>query len=114
MKKIFERYPIFRYLIGSYVKGFFGAAALFAVLFAVLWLTGLYAQLETVLDLKYNSPFVFVPLYGFAALAVLCLLVGFLMYFYKYKRTKTKSTFYKTFSNILNEVQTGGSKNEVL
>lgn len=105
MKKIFERYPILRYVLGSYVKTFFGASVLLAVTFAVLWLTGLYARLETVLDLKYNSPFVFVPLYGFAALSVLCLVIGFLMYFYKYKRAKTKGTFYKTFSNILNEVQ---------
>jgi hypothetical protein len=53
--------------------------------------------------LKYNSPFVLVPLYGFVALAILCFFIGFIVYFYKYKRTKTRGKFYKIFSNILNE-----------
>lgn len=110
MKKFFEKYPIFRYVIGSYVKVFFGALSLFMVAFVVLFLTGLYARLESILDLKYNSPFVYVPLFGFLALAVICLLVGFLMYFHKYKRARTKSTFYRTFTNILNEVQIDGEK----
>lgn len=103
MKKIFEKYPIVRYIIGSYVKFFLQAFVFFAVVFAALLFTGLYAQLESTLDLKYDSLFILVPLYGFAALAVLCFFIGFLMYFYKYKRSKVKSMFYKTFSSILNE-----------
>lgn len=110
MKKKDEKYLVLRYVFGSYVKVFLGASVLLMVSFLVLLMTGLYAQLESILDLKYNSPFVFVPLFGFAVLAVLCLVIGFLMYFYKYKRPKRKSLFNRAFKNILNEVQTGGER----
>lgn len=103
MKNIFERYLILKYMVGSYVKFLLGSFAVLTVIFAVLIFSGLYSRVETALDLKYNSPFVLVPLYGFVALSVLCFFIGFLMYFYKYKRSKTKSAFYKTFSNILDE-----------
>lgn len=103
MKKIFEKYPIFKYVLSSYIKFTLCAGAFIAALFAVLKLTGLYEKLETILDLKYNSPFVLVPLYGFAALAILCFLVGALLYFHKYKRAKSNSVFYKTFSTVLKE-----------
>lgn len=105
MKKIFEKYPILRYVISSYVKFFLYSFAFFVVIFAVLGFTGLYARLASALDLKYNSPFILVPLYGFAALSLLCFVIGVLMYFHKYKRSKNKNLFYKTFSNILGEKQ---------
>lgn len=105
MKKILKKYPVIRYILGSYMKVFIYSLILFTAAFAVLQFTGLYTQIENAVNLKYNSPFVLVPLYGFAVLSVLCLVIGFLMYFYKYKRTKRKSEFYKTFSGILNEKQ---------
>ncbi len=103
MKKIFEKYLIFKYIVSSYIKCLLGSLAIFMAIFAVLAFSGLYARIESALDLKYNSPFVLVPLYGFIGLSFLCLFIGLLMYFYKYKRSKTKGTFYKTFSNIINE-----------
>lgn len=110
MKKIFEKYPLLRYILGSYVKTFLGTAVTVAALCAVLIPTGIYSRLESILDLKYNSPFVLGPLFGFAGMALICLLVGSLMYFIKYKRNRGRSTFYKSFSNILNEAQSDGEK----
>lgn len=105
MRKVFEKFPIIRYVANSYVKGLLCSLAALAVVFAVLILSGVYPRIESALDLKYNSPFILVPLFGFAALTVVCVFVGFLMYFHKYKRSKTNSVFYKTFSNVLNAEQ---------
>lgn len=106
MKKVFEKYPVLRYIIESFVKSFLCSLGVFTLIFGVLELTGRYARLESVLDLKYDSPFVLVPLFGFAVLTVLCLVIGIMLYFYRYKRSKSRSTFYKVFSCILNEKQT--------
>lgn len=105
MKKLFQKYPVFKYILESYVKSFLFVLVFFSVAFAILKFTGIYAWLERALDLKYNSLFVLVPLYGSVALAVLCLFIGILLYFYKYKRSSSKSDFYITFSNILNDKQ---------
>lgn len=101
MRKLLEKYPIFKYVISSYVKVVLSAGVLITALFAVLKFTGLYEKLETILDLKYNSPFVLVPLYGFAILSILCFFVGALLYFHKYKRAKSNSVFYQAFSGVL-------------
>lgn len=103
MKKLLERFPVLKYLIESYIKFLLLLLAAFTILFAVLYFTGIYARLESALDLKYNSPFVLVPLYGTAALPVLCFVTGMLLYFYKYKRSKSQSRFYKTFIRLLTE-----------
>ena len=108
MKKLFEKYAIVKYIVSSYVKTLLISLGSIVVLFGILALTGLYTRIESALDLKYNSPFVLVPLYGFIILAVLCFVTGFLLYFYKYKRSKTQGLFYKAFSNILNEQQDSG------
>lgn len=105
MKKIFEKFPIIRYVANSYVKGLLCSTVVLIVMFAVLAVTRLYPRIERALDLKYNSPFILVPVFGFAGLTVLCVFIGFLMYFHKYKRSKTNSVFYKTFSNVLNAEQ---------
>ena len=111
MNKIFDKLPdkflIVRYIVTSLIKWFLIAVAAVAVLFGILSLTGIYSKLETALDLKYNSPFVTVPTIAFAALAILCFFVGFLMYFHKYKRSKSRSKFGEALSGILNAEQTG-------
>lgn len=103
MKKLFERFPVLKYLIESYIMFLLILLAAFTVLFTVLYFTGIYARLESALDLKYNSPFVLVPLYGTAALSVLCFVIGVLLYFYKYKRSKSQSKFYRAFMRLLTE-----------
>jgi hypothetical protein len=103
MKRLLEKYVIAKYILISYVKTFLISSVIFAAVFVILKLTGLYTDIENALNLQYNSPFILVPLYSFAALAILCFFIGFLVYFYKYKRAKTKSRFYRVFSEILNE-----------
>ncbi|MBR1391336.1 MAG: Ig-like domain repeat protein [Lachnospiraceae bacterium] len=104
MKKILKKYPLIQITIKAFAKCFIAGLILSAGIFAALYLSGLYEQLERVLDLKYNSPFVLVPLYGFAVLAVLGFVTGILLYFYKYKRTQTKTTFYHTLSKRMTAV----------
>ncbi|MCM1534906.1 MAG: hypothetical protein NC126_03165 [Clostridium sp.] len=91
--KLLDKVPILKYIFASFVKSFFIFALLFGTAFGVLWFTGVYSSLERILDLKYDSPFVLVPMAAFAALVVLCFFVGFLLWFHKYKRPKTKSSF---------------------
>lgn len=105
MREIFEKFPIIKYVVKSYVKGLLCSLAALAAVLAVLIASGVYPRIESALDLKYNSPFILIPMFGFAALTVICVFVGFLMYFHKYKRSKTNSVFYKTFSNVLNAEQ---------
>lgn len=103
MKNIFEKYSIAKYIIGAYIKILLFSGVILGAVFVVLKITGLYAQIESVLNLKYNSPFILVPLYGCLILALLGLVVGALMYFHRYKRTKINSVFYKKLSQVLNQ-----------
>lgn len=100
--KIFEKHPVFGYILCAYVRYLLYLLAAFTVIFALLEFTGIYTRIANALDLKYNSPFIIFPIWGFASLAVLCFVIGAILYFYKYKRTKTKSAFSQSFSNILN------------
>jgi hypothetical protein len=98
---LFDKAPIVGYVLISYVKALLIALAGFTVIFAGLYFTGIYAKIETALDLKYNSPIVLVLLWGCLGLAVVCFFVGFLMYFYKYKRSKSKNTFSAALAKVL-------------
>ncbi len=105
MKNLFEKYIIVKYILKSYVKVMLYSLAIFIATFLILQLLGIYAQIEGALDIKYSSPFILVPLYGFISLSLICFFIGFLMYYYKYKRSITKGTFYKNFSIVLNQKQ---------
>lgn len=105
MKKIYEKHPVIRYILGAYIKFLIFFLILFTVLFGIFEFTGFYTKIETALDLKYTSPFVLGPLFAFPVLAVLSFFIGMMLYLYKYKRTRLKSVFYKVFSNILNPKQ---------
>lgn len=98
---IFEKIPIVAYALISMIKSFLISVGAIAVLYVILLVTGFYAKLETALDLKYNSPIVLAPMWAFVALFVLCLMVGFLMYFHKYKRGKRKTAFYNAVAPLL-------------
>ena len=98
---IFNKLPILKYILTSLFLWFFLAVAAGAAAFGILWVTGYYEKLERVLNLKYNAPFVTVPFYAFAALAVLCFFVGFLLYFHKYRRGKSRSKFREALQGIL-------------
>lgn len=104
---ILERVPIASYVLVSLLKSFAIAVGAIAVVFLILWATGIYATLETALDLKYNSPIVLAPMWVFAALFVLCFTVGFLLYFHKYKRGKSRSEFHKALAPVLDKDANG-------
>ena len=72
------------------------------------YVSGIYGRIESALDLKYNSAFVTMPIILSAVLAVICFFVGFLMYFHKYKRQKTRSLFGEQFRNVLEQPDDGG------
>lgn len=93
MKKILNKLPILKYIIISLARSLAIAMPVAFVIFGILSVTGMYSKLESILNLKYSSPFITLPLYCFAALAVLSLVVGFLLYFHKYKRAKVKTKF---------------------
>lgn len=98
---LFNKVPILKYILNTFIKCFIIAILAGGLIYLILSLTGIYSKLENALDLKYNSPFVLVPMFAFAALAVLCFVIGFLLYFHKYKRAKSNSKFNKALSNIL-------------
>lgn len=108
MKKIFDRIPLLKYVLSAFIKGFIIIAAVLAVLFGISYVSGIYGRIESALDLKYNSAFVTIPIILSAVLAVICFFVGFLMYFHKYKRQKTRSLFGEQFRNVLEQPDAGG------
>ena len=108
MKKIFNRIPLLKYVLTAFAKGFCIIAPVLAVLFGIGYATGIYGRIESALDLKYDSVFVTMPIILFAVLALICFFVGFLMYFHKYKRQKTRSLFGEQFRNVLEQPDAGG------
>jgi len=102
INQVFEKVPIIGYILTSLVKTFIAAVVIFGVVFAVLKLTGIYDKIDSALNLKADSPFIQVPLFTFLALAVLCFFIGFLFYFYKYRRPKNgNSKFNNEMSKLL-------------
>lgn len=103
MSRFLDKYPIVKYIITAFGIFLLWAIGITATLFGILYLTGLYAKIESLLDLKYNSPFVLVPLFGSLGLAVISFVIGALMYFHKYKRTKVNSIFSKKIKEVLTD-----------
>lgn len=101
IKKLFEKAPLLSQTLIAMIKAFVIAVVLFSIVYLVLWKTGIYAKIETALNLKYNSLFILIPMGAFAALCVVCFMVGVLMYFHKYKRSKGRTDFYKAIAPTL-------------
>lgn len=104
--------PILRYLIDGLLRCLVFAVPSALLIYGALTVTGVYPKLESMLDLKYNSPFIRGPLYVFGVLAVLCFLLGFLLYFHKYTRARAKSDFSEPFSKILDSAQAKNKSKE--
>ena len=100
---VFEKIPVVALALISLIKSFLIAGITITVLFFILWVTGVYTKIEAALDLKYNSPIILAPMWTFVALFVLCLMVGFLMYFHKYKRGRLKTAFYNAIAPALSQ-----------
>ncbi len=103
LKKFFEKHMLIHYVLNAFFKALLTSVLFFAVLFAVLQISGKYSAVENMLDLKYDSPWIIGPLLIAAALAVLSFIVGMILYLYKYKRSSYKGEFYKALSSALNE-----------
>lgn len=93
MKAFFEKMPICVLTVTAFVRTMVIGAVGVVASFLLLWVTGIYEKLETALDLKHNSPIVRVPLWAAIAAFVLCMFIGLLMYFHKYKRSDKKTAF---------------------
>ena len=103
ISRLLAKQPILRYILTGFGSFFLWVMGCGIVLFGILFFTGIYRKIETLLDLKYNSPFVLVPLFGCIGLAILSFIVGALLYFHKYKRNKIKSVFSKQLGKVLND-----------
>lgn len=95
--------PILSYILVSLIKTFFVVVIILIALFSILYATGTYNKLETVLDLKYNSPILIIPMFVFSLLLVVCIVIGFLLYFHKYRRGKHKTKFYNSLCNTFEQ-----------
>ena len=103
MKKLYQKVPFLRHILRSFGKFFLIFAALLAVGYLVLRLTRAYAALESALNLKYNSPWITIPLYGFLALFIVGMVIGLLLYFRRYKRNTPQTQFGKALAPVIQE-----------
>ena len=103
LKKFFEKHMLIHYVLSAFFKALLVSVLFFAVIFAVLQISGKYSAVENMLDLKYDSPWIIGPLLIATSLAVLSFIVGMILYLYKYKRSSYKGEFYKALSSALNE-----------
>ena len=102
LNQAFNRVPtLLRYVLIPFLMWGTGLLIVFLIGYLILSVTGVYSSIESALDLNANSPWIKVPLYVSLGGALLCFLVGSLMYFHKYKRTVTKTAFQKAFSEVL-------------
>ncbi len=105
MKKFLERHLLIKYISDAFAKTLIVLVMLLGLMFAIFKLLGWYSRLETMLDLKYDSPWILVPLFAAAVLAMFSLLFGLILYLHKYKRSNAKSEFYKSLSFVLKDKQ---------
>ena len=100
-REIAEKNPILYGTLSYSVFALLIAAGIVLTVFLLLWATGVYGAIETALDLKHNANIILVPLWTAAALSVLCVVSGFLMYFHKYKRPQVNSDFHDALAPAL-------------
>lgn len=101
LKSFLEKHVLFHYVINAFLKALLVSILFFATVFMLLKVFGKYSAVESMLDLKHDSPWVIIPLLSAAALAALSFMIGMILYLYKYKRSNNKSEFYKALSGAL-------------
>lgn len=90
---------LLKYVADSYVRTLLMCVPFILVLFIVLKLTGMYS----ILDLKYDSPLISMPIFISLFLAAIVLIFGIILYVYKYKRNSGKTAFFRSLENVLEE-----------
>ena len=102
IKQYWNQLPLLvRYILLPLGICFVGGILLAALLYAGLSLAGLYSGIENALNLKASSPWIMIPLFVCLSGAVLSFLLGFLMYFHKYKRPASKTKFSTNYAAVL-------------
>lgn len=101
LQKLQENNPILAGAAAVFLKTLAITGTAVIVVLLALWGFGVYDTLETALDLKANSPVLQVPMWGTLVLCILCMVVGVLMYFHKYKRTAVQGEFYNAVAPAL-------------
>lgn len=102
-----DKHPILGHFLRNLIKTFIIGSAAIALVFGILIWTGLYEKIEIALDIRYNSSLITIPLYAFAGVAVVGLVIGILLYFHKYKRVKTRSLFGDKLKEVLQKEERG-------
>lgn len=105
-----KKFPIAKYILKPFIITSIIAGLLCVGGYVVLSITGFYLKVESYLDLKYNSPIVRYPLVVFALLAVLSCVDGLRLYFFKYKRKKSKTKFYQAVSVVFDTNKKGDKR----
>ncbi|MBQ6160935.1 MAG: hypothetical protein IJK24_08305 [Oscillospiraceae bacterium] len=102
IKQCLNRLPLLlQYILIPFGFCLIGGFLLVAFLYAVLSLAGIYNGIENTLNLKASSPWIIIPLFVCLFGAVLSFLLGFLMYFHKYKRSSAKTKFSQNYGIVL-------------
>lgn len=107
ISRFLEKHLLVQYVLNSFGKVLLWVLVSAAVLFGILKAIGKYSSLERRLDLKYDSPWLIVPMAAALALALIALVIGLILYFYKYKRSRTKSSFYNALQDVVTEKRKG-------
>lgn len=104
LKAIFDKMPILFDAVKAFGMTFLIGLATVVASITLLSITGVYERIEAALDLKHNSRIVMIPLWVMIAGCAICVFVGLLMYFHKYKRSMSKhSSFGKAIAPAFNQ-----------
>lgn len=102
-RKFMEKRLLLQYVMRSFLRVLAIMILATGVIFGILQLFGLYPKLESRLDLKYDSPWLLVPMAAALALALIAFVLGLILYFYKYKRSRERSRFNSALQNVITE-----------
>ncbi len=90
---------LLKYVTYSYVRTFILCIPFIILLYIVLKLTGIYPML----DLKYDSPLISMPIFISLSLALIVFVFGVILYVFKYKRNSEKTDFFRFVGKLLEE-----------
>ena len=103
MKAISDKIPFITDAVKSFGKTLVISLASVVAFILLLMVTGVYEKLEAALDLKHTSPIITVPMWVMVGACAVCVFVGLIMYFHKYKRNKSKTSFGEAIAPAFNQ-----------
>jgi hypothetical protein len=90
---------LLKYIISSYIRTLILAIPFLLIIFITLKVSGMYSML----DLKYDSPLISMPIFISLFLSAIVFIFGIILYVYKYKRNIVKTKFSKSLENIFED-----------